>query len=73
MSQSIDPRNIEVVDDDLAAVLRQKTPAERIAMAADANETARKLAAAGIRHDHPDWSQRDVEREVARRMLGEAN
>jgi Rv0078B-related antitoxin len=73
MSQSIDPRNIEVVDDDLAAALRQKTPAERIAMTADANETARKLAAAGIRHDHPDWSQRDVEREVARRMLGEAN
>ncbi len=73
MSQSIDPRNIEVVNDDLAAVLRQKTAAERIAMAADANETARKLAAAGIRHDHPDWSQSDVDREVARRMLGEAN
>jgi Rv0078B-related antitoxin len=73
MSQTIDPRNIEIIDDALAAVLRNKTPAERIAMAADANETARKLAAAGIRHDHPDWSQRDVESEVARRMLGEAD
>jgi hypothetical protein len=66
MPQSLDPRNIEVIDDAFAAVLRKKTPAERIAMAADANEMARKLAAAGIRHDHPDWSQRDVEREVAR-------
>jgi hypothetical protein len=73
MLPSVDPRNIEVIDDALAAVLRNKTPAERIAMAADANETARKLAAAGIRHDHPDWSQLDVEREVARRMLGEAD
>jgi hypothetical protein len=73
MSQPVDPRNIEVVDDALAAVLRQKTPAERIAMASDANETARKMAAAGIRHDHPDWTQRDIEREVARRMLREAD
>ena len=73
MTRPIDPRNIEVIDDDLAAILRQKTPAERIAMAADANETARVLAAAGIRHCHPEWSELQVRREVARRMLGEAN
>jgi hypothetical protein len=73
MLRFIDRRNIEVVDDALAAVLRQKTPAERIAMTADANETARKMAAAGIHHDHPDWTQRDIEREVARRMLREAD
>jgi hypothetical protein len=72
MTRRIDPRNIEVVDDDLAEVLRQKTPAERIAMAADANETARELMAAGIRRYHPDWSDIQVDREVARRMLGEA-
>jgi hypothetical protein len=73
MTTRIDPRNIEVLDDDIAAVLREKTPAERVAMAADANETARKLVAAGIRHFHPDWSERQVEREVARRMLREAD
>ena len=73
MSCKIDPRNIEVIDDDLAEILRQKTPAERIAMTADANDTARILAAAGIRHGHPDWSEQQVQREVARRMLGEAD
>ena len=32
MLKSVNRRNIEVIDDALAAVLRQKTPAERIAM-----------------------------------------
>jgi hypothetical protein len=73
MSRNIDPRNIEVIEDDLAEILRQKTPAERIAMAADANETARIITAAGIRHCHPEWSEQQVQREVARRMLGEAD
>jgi hypothetical protein len=73
MSRSIDPRNIEVVDDEYAEVLRAKTPGERISMIADANETARLLAAAGIRYCHPEWIDDQVRREVARRMLGAAN
>jgi hypothetical protein len=67
------PRHIEVIDDDLAVVLRQKTPAERIQMTADANDTARALSAAGIRFQHPDWSELQVQREVARRMLDAAD
>lgn len=73
MRLPIDQRNIEVVDDDLAAVLRHKSPAERVAMIADANETARVLAAAGIRYCHPDWTEELISQEVARRMLGAAN
>ena len=73
MPQPIECRNIEVIDDDLAAILRTKSPAERVTMTAEANETARELAAAGIRHDHPDWPEFQVQREVARRMLGEAD
>lgn len=70
MSRTVDPRNIEVVDDDLASVLREKTPAERIEMIADANDMARLLAAAGIRHIHPEWCEDRLQGEVARRMLG---
>jgi hypothetical protein len=73
MRHSIDPRNIEVVDDNVAAILRTKSPGERIRMAGEANDTARLVAAAGIRHFHPDWSEDQVRREVARRMLGEAD
>jgi len=54
MSQAVDPRRIEVIDDDLAQVLRTKTPAERVAMMAAANRTARLLAIAGIRYQHPE-------------------
>lgn len=61
--------NVDVVDDDLAVILRQKSPAERIQMAADANDTVRLLAAAGIRFVHPKWSDERVQQEVARRML----
>ncbi|MEX2169872.1 MAG: hypothetical protein WD851_11225 [Pirellulales bacterium] len=68
MSRPIDPRNIEVVDSDLAAILRTKKPAERIEMVFAANRTARMLAAGGIRYQHPEWSDEQVQHEVVRRV-----
>jgi hypothetical protein len=73
MPRSIDPRNIEVIDDALAAVLRQKTPAERIAMIGSANRTARMIASAGVRHQHPDWEEAKIQFEVIRRVCGGTN
>jgi hypothetical protein len=70
MSRKIDPRNIEVIDDDLAAILRQKTPAERVAMITAANRTARLIAAAGVRFQYPDWDENQVHAEVLRRVCG---
>lgn len=64
--------HVELVDDRILEIVRGKTPAERIAMILDANDTARSLAAAGIRHCHPDWNERRLQAEVARRMLGDA-
>jgi hypothetical protein len=64
------PRQIEVIDDDLADVLRTKTPAEKIAMVAAANRTARLLAAAGIRFVHPEWDELQVQAEVIKRVSG---
>jgi hypothetical protein len=65
----LDPGQIEVVDEAVAAVLRQKTPAERVAMAFDANRTARLILAASIQSDHADWTDEQVQQEVARRMM----
>ena len=70
MSRVLSPRNIEVVDDKLAEVLRCKTPAEKVEMVAAANRTARLLAAAGIRYQHPDWNDAQVQAEVIRRVCG---
>lgn len=69
---AIDPRNIEVMDPAQAAILREKSMAERVAMIGAANRTARALVAAGIRVTHPDWSDEQVQAEVARRMAGGA-
>ena len=70
MSRRLDPRRIEVIDDDLADVLRRKSPAEKLAMMAAANHTARLLAAAGIRYQHPDWNDSQIHAEVVRRVCG---
>lgn len=63
----------DVLDDEFADILRQKTPSERIRMATEANDTARAISAAGIRFQHPDWSEVQVQHEVARRMLNAAD
>lgn len=70
MIREIDPRRIEVIDQDLAAALRHKSPIEKVAMIDAANRTARILAAAGVRYQHPDWTNEQVHAEVIRRVCG---
>jgi hypothetical protein len=64
----LDAGQIEVVDDDVAAVLRRKTPVQRLAMVFAANRTMRLRLTAALRAWHPDGSNEAVRREVARRM-----
>lgn len=66
--RKIDWWRIEVVDEEVAAILRTKTPAERIAMAAAAHRTARAIFTARVQSQHPDWTDEQVQREVARRL-----
>ena len=66
----LDAGQIEVVDDELASVLRRKTPAQRLEMMFSANRMIRKMLEATIAQKHPDWSDRQILREVARRILG---
>jgi hypothetical protein len=65
----LDAASIEVIDDSMAAILRAKTPAQRIAMVGAAHRTARHLIAAGVRVLHPDWTAEQVKAETARRLL----
>lgn len=62
--------SIEIIDDDLVSIFREKTPAERVQMIGAANRTARLLAAAGIRYQHPDWNAKRVHAEVIKRVCG---
>jgi hypothetical protein len=61
-------KQIEVVDDEVARILRRKTPAQRLQLAFEANEMARQIVEGSIRSWHGDWSDAQVRHEVARRM-----
>lgn len=67
----IDPKRIEVIDDDMVPVLRAMTPAQRLAIAFDCNETMRLRLAGNLMTRHSDWTEEQIALEVARRMLGE--
>jgi hypothetical protein len=57
------------VDDAMAEVLRQKTPAQRVEMVLAANRTLRLLVEGHIRTRHPGWDATNIASVVARRMI----
>lgn len=59
---------IEVIDEDVAAMLRQKTGAERLAIASRMFGSARRMLLSHLRSTHPDWDERQIEQEAARRL-----
>ena len=67
------PKTIEVVDDDMAKVLRTKTPGERLVMIDQLCLFARELVESGVRATHPDWTDAQVRREVAKRIAHDAD
>jgi hypothetical protein len=62
--------DIEVIDDQMADVLRRKTPAERLRIAHGMWRYARERLVAHIRWQHPEWDDAQVGREASRRLLG---
>ena len=65
----LDPRQVEVVDDRVAEVLRTKTPAERLRIGFNIWSSARRMLLTHIGHIHPEWSQKEVNDEVVGRLL----
>jgi hypothetical protein len=59
---------IEVISDDVANVLRQKTGAERLEIASRMFASARRMLVNHLRHIHPDWNDLEVAREAAKRL-----
>jgi hypothetical protein len=64
----LDAGQIEVMDDAMANVLRAKSGSERLRIVDDLFRSARRLVAAGVRAQHPDWTQEQTDRETARRL-----
>lgn len=51
------------------AIYRSMTPQERLSQALRMNRTMRELMAAGYRARHPAWTETDIQRAVAARIL----
>lgn len=64
----LDPGQIEVMDEAMAAVLREKTGAERLAIANRMWISAREMLICNLRAKHPGWDDWQVKREAARRL-----
>jgi hypothetical protein len=62
------PMTTEVVDDDVAAILRRKSGTEKIRMVAGGWALLRVMHASQVRRDHPDWDEELVRAETSRRM-----
>ena len=63
-----DPRNFEVVDDEMAEVFRAMTGAQRLKIANDMWVSARRMIASHLAAEHPDWDEERIQRETARRI-----
>jgi hypothetical protein len=58
----------DVLSDQMAAILRTKTPTERLAMALNTWTFLRNQIRRAARAQHPEWSEAELDRHVARRM-----
>lgn len=61
---------IERPDYRLLDIYASWTPAKRLKAVADMMRAARDVMTAGVRQQHPEWSDAQVKREVARRHRG---
>jgi hypothetical protein len=68
IKQGLEPRQIEVVDDLMAEILRKKTPAERIQIGFKMWTSARKMLTAHLKSTHPEWDDKQISQEVAKRL-----
>ncbi len=67
----LDWRRIEVVDHDVAAVLRAKSGMERLRLAHEAWELARARLTAFLSARYPELDAREIQTRVAERLAGE--
>ena len=65
---TVDPRRIEVMDDQVAQIMRGKSPAERLSIAFGMWRATRRMIRASLRNQHPNWTDDRFDREVAMRM-----
>jgi len=64
----LDAGQIEVVDDRIAEILREKTSTERLKQAFGMWHSARIQLTYYLKSLHPEWDEKLIQKEVARRL-----
>lgn len=59
---------IEVIDDDMARIIRAKTGAQRLRIASGMYASARQMLMSHLRAEHADWDEQRIQEEAARRL-----
>jgi hypothetical protein len=65
----LDRGQIEVVDDKVAEILRKKTGQERLEMVWDSWNFFCRVIGTSLKSSHPEWTQEQIKKEIARRVL----
>ena len=53
-----------IVHPEQKRIYQSMTPAKKLMIAADLYHSARTLKAAGLRDQHPDWSEKEIQEKV---------
>ena len=64
----LDPKRVEIVDKDVARILRAKSGAQRLRIAFEMYESAWRMLTSMLSADHPEWNEEEVREEVVRRL-----
>jgi hypothetical protein len=60
--------DFDILDDEMARILRGMTGAERLKIANGLFVSARRMLASHLAAEHPDWGQDRIEQETSRRI-----
>lgn len=60
--------NIEVIDDNMVKVLKNKTPQERLKIAFNMWSSAKKQLTNYLMTQHPDWTEKKIKYEAVKRL-----
>ena len=65
--EEIDLRRIEVVDRASAEIMRRLSGGEKMRLACQMGDRLRRMVRRQVEREHPEWTEEQVRRELARR------
>jgi hypothetical protein len=69
---TLDLSRLEMVEEQMVPIYKNKTPQERLKIAFSLWRLARAVILSSFRNQHPDWNEARLQHETARRMSGGA-